>query len=164
MSGKIGLLTGSFDPVTLGHVDLIKRACGLFDRLYVGLFYNKDKAGFFSLDQRLTMLEEALKSFPQVTVITSHNQLAVDVAREFGVTHFVRGIRTATDLDYEDNLAYFNRQLAPELETIVLLTQPTYRHLSSSRVRELIHFKADISPYVPQPVITEVEKIYEKTP
>lgn len=161
MSGKIGLFTGSFDPVTLGHVNLIERASGLFDQLYVGLFYNQNKSGFFPLETRLVMLTEALAHLPNVRIITSSDQLAVEVARQYQVTHLVRGVRNATDLDYEDSLAYFNGQLAPELETLILLSAPQYRQLSSSRVRELIHFRADVTPYVPAPVATEVEKRHD---
>lgn len=156
MSDRIGLFTGSFDPVTLGHVALIERASRLFDQLYVGLFYNAHKAGHFRLDQRQAMLEAALSHLPQVKVLAVQDQLAVEVAQKLGVTHLVRGLRNATDLDYEENLSYFNRALAPELETIFLLSQPEHRFLSSSRVRELLHFGADISSYVPQSVLKEV--------
>lgn len=162
MSDKIGLVTGSFDPITLGHLDVIRRASQLFDQLYVGLFYNPEKSGLFSLEQRLHFLRTAVADLPNVTVITSKNQLAVDVARQHGVTHLVRGLRTTADLDYEDNLSYFNQQLAPELETIFLLSRPDYRYLSSSRVRELIHFRQDISSYVPACVVKEMESINDK--
>ncbi|MGT2896719.1 pantetheine-phosphate adenylyltransferase [Streptococcus entericus] len=163
MSGKVGLFTGSFDPMTLGHRDVIERASQLFDQLYVGLFYNQDKVGFLPIDQRLTMLEQAVADLPNVKVITSQNQLAVEVARQYGVTHLVRGLRDATDFAYEENLSVFNHQLAPELETVFLLSRPEHRHLSSSRVRELIHFKQDISRYVPANIITEMEKNNGKT-
>ena len=161
MSDKIGLFTGSFDPVTLGHVELIERASRLFDRLYVGLFYNKDKQGQFSLEQRLLFLKEALTHLDNVAVLAVSNRLAVHVAQEHGVTHLVRGLRNATDLEYEDNLAYFNHQLADQLDTIFLLSQGDRRYISSSRVRELIYFKADVRPYVPEVVALEVEKSYE---
>lgn len=163
MSDKIGLFTGSFDPITLGHLDLIERASSLFDQLYVGLFYNKDKSGYFPLEKRLIMLEQALSHLPNAKVIAVSDRLAVDVAKDYGVTHLVRGLRNATDLEYEENLTYFNRQLASELDTIFLLSQLDYRYLSSSRVRELIYFRADVRPYVPEAVALEVEKDYEKT-
>lgn len=156
MSGKIGLFTGSFDPVTLGHVALIERASALFDQLYVGLFYNKNKTGLFEVDRRQAMLEAALDHLPTVKVVAVSDQLAVAVAKEKGVTHLVRGLRNATDLDYEENMAYFNRALAPDLDTVFLVSQAEHRFISSSRVRELLHFGADISPYVPKSVLKEV--------
>ena len=130
MSDKIGLFTGSFDPITNGHVDLIERASRLFDRLYVGIFYNPHKEGFFS----------------------------IDVAKRLGVTTLVRGLRNGQDLDYEAGLHFFNKELAPDLETVFLLSQPAYRYISSSAMRELIAFQQDLSAYVPASVIEELEK------
>lgn len=154
---RIGMFTGSFDPITLGHLDIISRASQLFDRLYVGLFYNQNKQGFFDLETRQRILEESLVDFPNVQVVTADDSLAVDLARKLGVTYLVRGLRNATDLEYESNLSYFNSQLAPELETVYLVASHSVQPVSSSRVRELIHFEADISPYVPQAVVKEVE-------
>lgn len=158
MSDKIGLFTGSFDPVTLGHLDLIKRASELFETLYVGLFYNQAKVGYFSLESRLKMLREAVADLGNVKVVSLSDRLAVDFARELGVTHLVRGLRNATDLEYESGLAFYNSYLAEELETIFLLSKHDYRYLSSSSVRELLHFRADISDFVPRSVIEEMEK------
>ncbi|EHJ52560.1 pantetheine-phosphate adenylyltransferase [Streptococcus macacae] len=161
MSDKIGLFAGSFDPVTNGHVDIIKRASRLFDKLYIGVFYNKEKSGLFDPASRQKMLAEALEGIGNIEVITAQDSLAVAIARHHQVTHLVRGLRNAQDLEYEANLAFFNSQLAHEIETVFLLTALNYRYLSSSRVRELIHFKADIRPYVPYSVLKEVEKIFE---
>ncbi|MFC3928438.1 pantetheine-phosphate adenylyltransferase [Streptococcus caprae] len=158
MSDKIGLFTGSFDPVTLGHLDIIIRASHLVDQLYVGIFYNKDKAGLFSVESRQSMLEASLADYPKIKVITARDSLAVDIAKQLGVTHLVRGLRNATDFEYEANLAYYNHHLVADLETVFLLTADQYRHVSSSRIRELIHFEADIAAFVPQAVVTEVEK------
>ncbi|MBM7643610.1 pantetheine-phosphate adenylyltransferase [Streptococcus loxodontisalivarius] len=158
MSDKIGLLTGSFDPVTLGHLDIIERASKLFDQLYVGIFYNKEKQGFFSIEERKHMLEEAVAELDNVRVVTAHNSLAVDIARKLGATYLVRGLRNATDFDYEANLEFFNKGLADDLETVYLIASHGQQPVSSSRVRELIHFGADLSPYAPDSVIKEVEK------
>ncbi|OFU70754.1 pantetheine-phosphate adenylyltransferase [Streptococcus sp. HMSC10A01] len=163
MSDKIGLFTGSFDPITKGHVDLIERASRLFDKLYVGIFYNREKSGFFRIEARERMVKEALEHLDNVEVITSQNELAVTVARRLRAKVFVRGLRNSQDLDYEADMNFFNRELAGELETIFLLSKPAYRHISSSRIRELIAFQQDIAAYVPQSVIKELERrTYEK--
>lgn len=155
--GKIGLFTGSFDPVTNGHMDLIERGSGLFDHLYVGLFYNPHKTGLLNLEERKRILEEALAPYKNVTVIVSTNELVVDVAARHGVTHLVRGLRNATDLEYEASFDFYNHALAPTIETIYLLAKPELKFVSSSQIRELIHFKQDIHPYVPQAVLKELE-------
>ncbi|KTF20276.1 pantetheine-phosphate adenylyltransferase [Streptococcus gordonii] len=163
MSDKIGLFTGSFDPITKGHVDLIERASRLFDKLYVGVFYNREKSGFFRIEARERMVKEALQHLDNVEVITSQNELAVTVARRLGAQVFVRGLRNSQDLDYEADMNFFNRELAGELETIFLLSKPAYQPISSSRIRELIAFQQDIADYVPQSVIKELERrTYEK--
>ena len=162
MSDKIGLFTGSFDPITKGHVDLIERASSLFDKLYVGIFYNREKYGFFRIEARERMVKEALQHLDNVDVITSQNELAVTVARRLGTQAFVRGLRNSQDLDYEANMNFFNQELVEELETIFLLSKPDYQHISSSRIRELIAFQQDIAAYVPQSVIKELERINDE--
>lgn len=158
---KIGLFTGSFDPVTLGHVDLIARASQLFDQLYVGIFYNKEKEGLFSIDDRQDMLEEALKNLANVKVITANNSLAVAVAAELEVTHLVRGLRNGNDLTYEVNLEFYNKHLNPKIDTVYLMSANQWQEVSSSRIRELIYFKAAISDFVPKSVVEKVEKNYD---
>ena len=145
---KIAMFTGSFDPITNGHMDIIARASKLFDELYIGLFYNKNKQGFWDVETRKRILEEVVVDLPNVKVITAHDSLAVDVARD---------LRNATDFDYEANMDYFNKGLAPELETVYLIASHEVTPVSSSRVRELIYFEGDISSYVPQAVVKEVE-------
>ena len=154
---KIAMFTGSFDPITNGHMDIIVRASKLFDELYIGLFYNKNKQDFWDVATRKRILDEVVADFPNVKVITAHDSLAVDVARDLGVTYLVRGLRNATDFDYEANMDYFNKGLAPELETVCLIASHEVTPVSSSRVRELIYFEGDISSYVPQAVVKEVE-------
>ena len=161
MSDKIGLFTGSFDPITLGHVELIARASRLFDKLYVGIFYNREKVGLFSIEEKERMVTQALSHLDNVQVITSENQLAVDLAHEFGVNSFVRGLRNGQDLQYEKNLQFYNRDLAPDIETIYLVSNPAYQEVSSTRIRELIAFEQDIRAYVPNSVVEELESKYE---
>ena len=162
MSNKIGLFAGSFDPITKGHVDLIERASKLFDSLYVGVFYNLEKKSFFSIEAKEKMVIDALSHLENVNIVTSHDELAVEVARKLGVTTFVRGLRNGQDLEDERNLNFFNYELAPELDTIFLMSKPNYQHISSSRIRELIAFEQDISKYVPEIVVKELKKQDEK--
>ncbi|MCB2834235.1 pantetheine-phosphate adenylyltransferase [Streptococcus dysgalactiae] len=161
MSSKIGLYTGSFDPVTNGHLDIIKRASQLCDRLYIGIFYNPIKEGLFPPQTRQLMLKQALAEMTNVSVVMAENRLAVDVAKELQVTHLVRGLRNGTDFDYEANLEYFNHMLAPTLETVYFISRNEWQQLSSSRVRELIHFQSSLEGLVPQSVMTQVEKMNE---
>lgn len=155
---KIGLYTGSFDPITKGHLDVIERASRLFDHLYVGVFYNEVKQGMFSEKDRLTMVTEAVAHLGNVSVLASRQRLAVEVAEELGCSHLIRGVRNGTDLAYEMNLEFFNQGLAPAIETIYFSATPAHREISSSRVRELIHFQADLTRYVPESVVKVVKQ------
>ena len=161
MSDKVGLFTGSFDPITNGHMDLIKRASGLFDKLYIGIFTNPKKVGLLTGQERQDMLNKLFEQHSKIEVLLSENELVVDVAKRHGVTHLVRGLRNAFDLEYESSFDFYNRQLAPTIETVYLLAKPEYKFVSSSQVRELIHFKQDITPYVPGIIKKEIMK-YEK--
>ena len=157
MSDKVGLFTGSFDPMTNGHLDLIERASKLFDKLYVGIFYNPHKMGFLPIESRKKTVEKAVGHLKNVEVMASHDELVVDVARKLGVQVLVRGLRNATDLQYEASFDYYNHQLASELETIYLHSRLEHIHISSSAVRELLKFGQDISGYVPNTVLEELE-------
>ncbi|BBA93113.1 MULTISPECIES: pantetheine-phosphate adenylyltransferase [Streptococcus] len=162
MSDKIGMFTGSFDPITKGHVDMIERASGLFDKLYVGIFFNPNKVSLFTGKERLRHLQTVFERSPNIEVFLAGQQLVVDMAHERGVTHIVRGLRNSIDLEYEANFDYFNHQLAPDIETIYLISKPQYRNISSSQIRELIQYKQDISPYVPSFVSEEIKKNEKK--
>ena len=157
MSDKIGLFTGSFDPMTNGHMDLIERASKLFDKLYVGIFYNPHKNGFLSIESRLKTVEKAVGRLKNVQVISSHDELVVDVARKLGVHVLVRGLRNAADLQYEASFDFYNHQLAGEIETVYLHSRPEHVYISSSAVRELLKFEQDISKYVPNVVLEELK-------
>ncbi|MDG4514319.1 pantetheine-phosphate adenylyltransferase [Streptococcus suis] len=162
MSDRIGMFTGSFDPITNGHMDLIERASGLFEKLYVGVFTNPKKSGLMTGEARLVILERLFAGLENIEVILVENELVVDVAKHYGVTHLVRGLRNATDLEYESSFDFYNRQLAPDLETIYLIAKPELKFVSSSQVRELLYFNQDISPYVPAVVNEEIKKYDEK--
>ena len=157
MSDKIGLFTGSFDPMTNGHMDLIERASKLFDKLYVGIFYNPHKNEFLPIESRLETVEKAVGHLKNVQVISSHDELVVDVARKLGVHVLVRGLRNAADLQYEASFDFYNHQLAGEIETVYLHSRPEHVYISSSAVRELLKFEQDISKYVPNVVLEELK-------
>lgn len=157
MSDKIGLFTGSFDPMTNGHMDLIERASKLFDKLYVGIFYNPHKNGLLPIESRLKTVEKAVAHLENVQVIASHDELVVDVARKLGVHVLVRGLRNAADLQYEASFDFYNHQLAGEIETVYLHSRPEHVYISSSAVRELLKFEQDISKYVPNVVLEELK-------
>lgn len=157
MSDKIGLFTGSFDPITKGHLDLIERASTLFDYLYVGIFYNPHKNGFLPIESRLRTVKKAVAHLNNVRVIASHDELVVDVARKLDAEVLVRGLRNATDLQYEASFDFYNHQLAGEMETIYLHSRPEHIYISSSAVRELLKFGQDISEYVPNAVLEELK-------
>ena len=147
MSDSIGLFTGSFDPITLGHLVLVKRASGLFDNLYVGLL---------DVEARQRILEELFAEEDRISVLVSSNELVVDVARRVQATHLIRVLSNGHDFEYDSIFFFYNRELAPERETIYLLAKPEFKFVSSSQIRELIHFQQDISKYVPKAVIKEL--------
>ncbi len=141
---------GSFDPMTLGHFDVIKRASKMFDRLIVSVLDNKAKNALFSVEERVSILKEAVKDLPNVEV-DSFNGLLVDYARRKDIHISVRGLRATTDFEYELQIAQTNRLLSKGiLDTVFLTTSLEYAYLSSSGVKEIAAFGGDISPCVPK--------------
>lgn len=150
---------GSFDPMTLGHFDVIKRASKMFDSLIVSVLDNKAKNALFSVEERVNILKEATKDLPNVTV-DSFSGLLVDYAREKNIHISVRGLRAITDFEYELQIAQTNRLLSKGmLDTVFLTTSLEYAYLSSSGVKEMASFGGDISPCVPDFV---AKLVYEK--
>ena len=155
------LYPGSFDPVTLGHMDMIRRAAGLFDTVVVGVLHNPDKLGCFSVEQRMDMLRRACEDIPNVEIIAWPGLLA-QLTRESGIRVVVRGVRGSADLDSETTMAHINGQLDPGLETIFLPAAPDRADVSASMVRQLAQFGADISNYVPSQVLPDILAAFEK--
>lgn len=156
---KAAIYPGSFDPMTLGHLDVIKRASKMFDHLIVGVLDNKAKNALFSVEERVSILKEATKDLPNVSV-DSFNGLLVDYAKKNGISISVRGLRAITDFEYELQIAQTNSKLSHgELDTVFLTTSLEYSYLSSSGVKEIAAFNGDISQCVPEFV---AKLVYEK--
>lgn len=147
----IAAYSGTFDPITLGHNDIIHRAARMFPKLIVAVGSNVAKNPKFTLDERVALIEASVKDLKNVEVKGFHG-LVVDFARENGVTVLVRGVRTVGDVDYEKQMAVMNRALYSTLDTVMLTPSPEYAHLSSSLVRELTSLGAPVEKLVPMPV------------
>lgn len=158
---KIAVYPGSFDPVTYGHLDIIRRAARMFDELIVSVLNNKAKTPLFSAEERVRILEEATKEFPNVKV-DSFTGLLIDYAREKDIHVSVRGLRAITDFEYELQIAQTNKKLSGgSLDTIFLTTSLEYSYLSSSSVKEIAYFGGDISQCVPPFVADMIHKKYK---
>jgi len=150
---------GSFDPLTYGHLDIIKRSAEIFDELTVSVLDNKMKTPLFSVEERVKMLEEATKDYPNVR-IDSFSGLLIDYAKEKNIHVAIRGLRAITDFEYELQIAQTNHLLSHgELETMFLTTNLEYAYLSSSAVKEIAMFNGDVSMCVPGFI---AEKMYKK--
>lgn len=151
---------GSFDPLTMGHMDLIRRAAAIFDELTVAVLNNHEKSPLFSVEERVNMIEEAVSELPNVKV-DSFSGFLVDYARTYGIQVSIRGLRTPSDFEYELPTAQFNRILSKgQVETLFLATGLEYAHLSSSAVREVAKFKGDITGLVPDCILNEIYQKY----
>jgi len=151
----IAAYSGTFDPITLGHNDIIHRAARMFPRLIVAVGLNPSKNPRFSLDERVELIRASTQDLDNVEVL-GFSGLVVDFARENGVTVLVRGVRTVGDVDYEKQMAVMNRDLYPALDTVMLAPSPQFEHLSSSLVRELAGLGAPVKKLVPKPVIAQL--------
>lgn len=150
---KIAIYPGSFDPVTNGHLDIMKRASKLVDMLIVGVLINHKKTPLFSAEERVKMLEEATSDLPNVQIRTFEG-LTVDFAREVNAGFIIRGLRAISDFDYELQMAHTNGKLYDDIDTIFLPAGLEYAYLSSTTVKEVASFGGDISQFVP-PMVAE---------
>ncbi len=157
---KKGIYPGSFDPVTLGHLDIIKRASKLADELVVGVLINSSKKSLFTIGERVELLKRVTKDMPNVT-IKSFDGLLVDFAKEERADVLVRGLRAVTDFEYEIQLAHTNHKMLPEVDTVFFTTSVEYSFVSSSLVREIASYGGDISAFVPECIKDDIIRKYK---
>ena len=149
----IAIYPGSFDPITNGHVDLIHRACKLFDKVIIAITQNTNKDSFLSIDQRVKAVETAIEPLTNTRVL-SFDSLLVDFAREHNAQIIIRGLRAVSDFDYEFQLSGMNKRLNPAIETLFMTPSEEFANISSSLVREILSLGGDISKFVPESVQT----------
>jgi pantetheine-phosphate adenylyltransferase len=149
---KIALFPGSFDPFTIGHESVVRRAIPLFDKIIVAIGYNTHKKGFFSLEKRVKWIEDVFEDEKKLEVKT-YEGLTVDFCLKMEAKYIVRGLRTAVDFEYERVIAQMNRSMHPEIETVFLLTEPEHTHIASTVVRDIIMYGGDASIFLPKKII-----------
>lgn len=149
---RTALFPGSFDPFTAGHLNILKRALTMFDEVVVAVGVNIDKRGFFSNEQKLDIIRQAVSGLDGVSVI-EYDSLTIDICRQRGISHIVRGVRNMIDFETERSIADANRRLAPEIETVIIPTAQEFAHISSTAVRDLLKHGGDISLFVPENVV-----------
>ncbi|HIS23281.1 MAG TPA: pantetheine-phosphate adenylyltransferase [Candidatus Cryptobacteroides intestinipullorum] len=145
------LFPGSFDPFTAGHLNILKRALTMFDEVVIAIGINIDKKGHFSTERKMEIIRQATAGLEGVE-ITKYDNLTVDICRELGIRHIVRGVRNMIDFETERSIADANRKLAPEIETIIIPTAQEFAHISSTAVRDLIKHHSDTSMFIPEGV------------
>ena len=149
---RTALFPGSFDPFTAGHLNILRRALTMFDNVVIAIGVNQDKKGFYSNEQKKSIIRLATAGLTIVEVI-EYDGLTIDVCRNLGIRHIVRGVRNMLDFENERAIADANRRLAPEIETIIIPTAQEFAHISSSAVRDILRHHGDTSMFVPQGVI-----------
>jgi pantetheine-phosphate adenylyltransferase len=158
---RIGFYSGSFDPVTLGHTDVIRRAAGILDRLVIGIGVNPGKAPMFDDGERVAMLKEEVEPIVAATKISidvvTFSGLAVDAARANNASIIIRGLRDGTDFDYEMQMAGMNGEMAPEIQTVYVAASPAVRHIAANLVRAVAAMGGDPSPFVSARVLKRLK-------
>ena len=149
---RTALFPGSFDPFTAGHLNILRRALTMFDNVVIAIGVNQDKRGFYSNDQKKSIIRQATAGLKNVEII-EYDGLTIDVCRNLGIRHIVRGVRNMLDFENERAIADANRRLAPEIETIIIPTAQEFAHISSSAVRDILKHHGDYSEFIPKGVI-----------
>lgn len=155
---KIAVFPGSFDPITVGHVDLVRRAAPLFDKVIVAIGVNSQKKYLLSLEDRLDLLESVFKKDKNVE-IGHYEKLTARYCQKVGAKFLIRGLRNASDFDYEKTISQMNSVLADGLESVFLIATPKYSHISSTLVREIVKGGGDVSPFVPKAIAKKLGKM-----
>ncbi len=149
---NIALFPGSFDPITRGHVDVVRKGLGMFDRIIIAIGVNTQKKALFSLEQRMAWIKDVFRDEARVEV-TSYEGLTVEFCRKAGAGLILRGLRSGGDFEYEQSIAYANKEMIPEIETVFLLSSPSYSNISSTIVRDIIVNKGNYSKFVPEGIV-----------
>ena len=158
---KVAIYPGSFDPITYGHMDIIDRACGLFDKIIIAIAKNEAKNPLFALEDRIKLATSIYKDNSQVEVVGFPRQLTVDVAKEHNACAIIRGLRAVSDFEYEFQLAGMNRKLNKNIETLFLMSDVENQIISSKFVKEIIKLKGDIKKFTTKSTIKLLKKKYE---
>lgn len=146
---KIALFPGSFDPVTIAHVDIMQRSISLFDKVIIGVGANSNKQPMLPVETRVKILENVFENDPKIEV-KPYEGLTIDFCKRLGALYMIRGIRTVSDFEYEKAIAQMNHELEPDIESIFILSNPGYSSISSTIVRDILRHKGDISKFVPK--------------
>lgn len=154
---RVCIYPGTFDPITHGHLDVLERACRIFDQVIVAIAENRDKKPFFSADERLQLVNENLANFPSAKAMV-FNGLLIDFAKEQEASVIIRGLRAVSDFEFEFQMANMNRHINPEIETILVMTKEGYNYTSSTLVKQVAEFGADVSEFVPANVFEALKK------
>ncbi len=162
IKGKIALIPGSFDPITNGHLDIVRRCLGQYEKIFLAVMINRDKSYFFTPEQRTGIVRAALSEYPDVEVIFSGGMLW-ELAKELHATSIVKGYRNEQDYAYEVKMAEYNHNYYPEAQTVLLPADPSLEYLSSTFVRERIRSGLSLDGYIPSQAIDEIYKIIPRT-
>lgn len=158
---KSAIYPGSFDPITFGHIDIVKRALKVFDHVYIGVLHNLDKTPLFSLEKRIEQIQTIFADEPKVSV-EGFNGLLIDYAKQKEVHTIIRGLRALSDFDYEFQIALTNRKLDSDGDTIFFMTDEKHAYLSSSIVKQVAKYNGDISSFVPPLVLKDLRTYFAK--
>ena len=159
---KTAVYPGSFDPITLGHMDIAKRALKVFDKVIIVISVNPAKTSFFTTEERIDMVKHVLSEYMDRIDIVASNNLTVHQAKELGASHIVRGLRAVTDFEYEFQMTHNNRVLDREIDSIFFMTDHRYSFLSSNTVKEIAQFQGDLHKFVPEYVERKLREKNQK--
>lgn len=152
---KTAVYPGSFDPITLGHLNIIKRSAIIFDKIYVCVMSNSEKSPLFTREERMELIKRTVKNFPNV-VVEEADGLVVKYAKEKGATVIIKGLRAVSDFDWEFQMALANRKIDPAIDTLFLASSEKYTYLSSTVVKEMAKHGADLREFIPREIIEDI--------